>query len=88
MLIPSDTIFKWLEDVRDDRQRLINRSALSGDGNKALLGSGGMAAIEDLRNRVQAYIDRETYASMKEAEREARKREKKLRSITAERRLA
>ncbi len=88
MLIPSDEILKWLADVTDEKNRLIIRSARSRRADEALMGCGGIDALSEFRNRVQAYIDRETYASMKQAEREARKTEKKLRSISSERKSA
>jgi len=81
MLIPSDVILKWVEDIRDEKNRLILRAARGRRGDDALMGCGGVDAIEEFKNRAQAYIDRETYASMKEAEREARKRARKVRSM-------
>jgi len=81
MLVPSDEVFRWIADLTDQETRRIVRCARNRRADDALMAAGGLDILENVRNRLQAHVDRETYASMKQAERRSRAMQKKVRQM-------
>lgn len=73
MLLKSDDVLAWIEDLREAKNREMERASRRGDPSTALLAVGGKDALGEIRNRVTSFVDRETYESIRAAAKAAKK---------------
>lgn len=78
MLINSDDLLRWISDLNDTKIREMQRAARRGDANTSMLAVGGQDALDQISARVKSEVAKETYESIRQAEKSA----KKLRQFT------